>query len=241
MKSLLSNLFFAQIGTSALCICGSVYAATLVNLRKWKFLNFKHFKNIPIKNRSASIDQLLINFSLSLYCIFDIFMLAYFGNEMKELRNTLSYCLFECNWIEQTMICKGNILILMELLNKPREIIIGKLYPLNLETALKVMERNFIFLKMVRTLKWSIVTDFARSLQHVEYIKECVMLRSWSGFQTSLFYLNKIPKISKLVFCKTQPNKMDVGWFSNWMLCIPCLCALDSLESRAIASRCRAI
>ncbi|KAJ6638083.1 hypothetical protein Bhyg_10816, partial [Pseudolycoriella hygida] len=82
VKSILSNLFFAQIGTSALCICGSVYAATL--------------------NHSASIDQLLINFSLSLYCVFDIFMLAYFGNEIKELRCKLLYCLFECNWTEQT-------------------------------------------------------------------------------------------------------------------------------------------
>lgn len=76
-------------------------------------------------------------------------MLAFFGSEMKELKSKLSYRLFECNWMEQTKVCKKNLLILMGLLNKPREIIICKLYPLNLETF------NAVSTKSIEN-KWNI-------------------------------------------------------------------------------------
>lgn len=62
----------------------------------------------------------------------------YFGNEIELNSGGLSYCLFESNWMEQTKSCQKNIIILMEVLKKPQQLVIAKLYPLNLETFISV-------------------------------------------------------------------------------------------------------
>ena len=69
-----------------------------------------------------------------IYNCFDIFVLMYLGNEIKLSSHRLSYCLFESNWIEQSPTCKRYIIIMTEVLKEPHEMIIGKLYPLNLKT-----------------------------------------------------------------------------------------------------------
>lgn len=69
-----------------------------------------------------------------LYNFFDILVVMYLGNEMILSSDRLSYCLFESNWIEQTHLCKKDIVVMTEVLKKPKELLIGKLYPLNLNT-----------------------------------------------------------------------------------------------------------
>lgn len=48
--------------------------------------------------------------------------------------NRLSYSLFESDWTDQPQSTKMCILIFGEYLRQPHELIIGKLYPLTLET-----------------------------------------------------------------------------------------------------------
>ncbi len=72
------------------------------------------------------------------YSIFDIFMVMYLGNEIKLSSDELSYCVYESNWIEQTISCKKCVIILMERLKRPQELIVGKIYPLNLLTFTSV-------------------------------------------------------------------------------------------------------
>lgn len=71
---------------------------------------------------------------LLVYDLFDILMLTYIANEIKLHSQRLRYCLFECDWVEQSNSCKKLIIIAAEYLKQPHELIIAKLYPLNLET-----------------------------------------------------------------------------------------------------------
>lgn len=56
------------------------------------------------------------------------------GNSIKIESNHLLYCLFRCNWIEQSQSVKKSILIMGEALKKPHELVIFKLFPMNLLT-----------------------------------------------------------------------------------------------------------
>ncbi len=69
-----------------------------------------------------------------LYNLFDIFMIAYFGNEIELSSARLSYCLFESNWIGQSESFKSCVVVLTELLKRPQRLVIVKVYPLNLVT-----------------------------------------------------------------------------------------------------------
>lgn len=71
-------------------------------------------------------------------------MIMFFGNEIKFSSHRLSYCLFESNWIEQSESNKKLILILTEVLQRSHNIIVGKLYPLNLETFTSVNGNEFL-------------------------------------------------------------------------------------------------
>lgn len=62
----------------------------------------------------------------------------YFGNEIKLSSNRLSYSMFECNWTEQTEKSKKYLLIMGEILKNPQELVVGKLYRLDLETFTSV-------------------------------------------------------------------------------------------------------
>ncbi len=72
------------------------------------------------------------------YSIFDIFMIMYLGNEIKLSSDELTHRMYESSWIDQTESCKKCIIILMERLKRPQELVVGNLYPLNLETFTSV-------------------------------------------------------------------------------------------------------
>ncbi|KAG4068226.1 hypothetical protein HA402_011949, partial [Bradysia odoriphaga] len=67
-----------------------------------------------------------------MYNFFDIYMVAYFGNEIKLESSKLSYSLFGSNWCDQSHTSKKCICILMEVLKRPEQLTIG-IYLLDLE------------------------------------------------------------------------------------------------------------
>lgn len=69
-----------------------------------------------------------------LYIFFDIFVIMYLGNEMEIAGETLEYCVFESNWINQSNSYKKNMIIIMTAMKQPHQLVIAKLYPLNLNT-----------------------------------------------------------------------------------------------------------
>lgn len=69
-----------------------------------------------------------------LYGLVNIFVMMYLGNSIKFESDKLSYCLFQCNWIDQSKASRMDIVILGEFLKKPHELVILKLFPMNLVT-----------------------------------------------------------------------------------------------------------
>lgn len=137
MESFCSGLFFVQIGTSGLCICASIYSLAFVNQFSF-IINFAALKFLHLQNISDNLLERTLNFVVMLYILSEIFMITYFGNEIKLSSNRLSYSLFESTWINQTHSTKKCVIIFGEYLKQPHQLVIGKLYPLTLETFTRV-------------------------------------------------------------------------------------------------------
>lgn len=109
----------------------------------------------------------LIHLLTLLYHICEIFLIMNFGNEIMLTSDRLSYCVFESNWIDQPQATKKLLITFAELLKQPHEIVIGKLYPLTLETFRRVRVKkgstNSVF------IIGHFVTDFKCCLQHVQH------------------------------------------------------------------------
>lgn len=140
MESVLSNLFFIQIGTSGLCMCGSIYCLAFVNL-----LNFVTTMRVSLifvcffqKDLGDNLLERLTQVIIMTYFVSEIFMITYLGNEITVSSSYFMYNIFRSNWIEQPLSTKKDIIIFCEHLKQPQKILIGKLYPLTLETFVKV-------------------------------------------------------------------------------------------------------
>ncbi|XP_037024900.1 odorant receptor 94b-like [Bradysia coprophila] len=131
--STFSNLFLLQIFTSSLCICGGVYS-----------LAFSSHDD-PIQDGFYAI--------VLFYCFFDTFTLMYLGNEIMFSSDRLSYCLFESNWIEQTQCCKRSIIIVVERLKQPQQIIVCKLFPLTLESFSIIVNRAYSMFNILQNFR----------------------------------------------------------------------------------------
>lgn len=76
------------------------------------------------------------------YLIFEILAIMYFGNEITLTSDDLSHRLYESDWIDQSEAYKKLMVIFMAMLKQPETIVIGKLFPLNLDTFMSVS--NFV-------------------------------------------------------------------------------------------------
>lgn len=72
--------------------------------------------------------------AILLYGLFDIFLVMYLANDINVASDKLSYCIFESAWIGQTKCCLKCLLILGESVRYSQQLVILKIYPLNLET-----------------------------------------------------------------------------------------------------------
>ncbi|XP_037032673.1 odorant receptor 94a-like [Bradysia coprophila] len=133
LDSFSSNMFFLQFGTSGLCIYRSVYCLAFDvgdNLSK----RFMHLLSLS-------------------YFIYDLFMITYFGNEIMLSSNRVSYSLFESDWIEQPQSTKKNIIIFGEYLKQPHVLVIGKLYPLTLETFTRILNSAYSMFNILKSFQ----------------------------------------------------------------------------------------
>lgn len=82
--------------------------------------------------------ELFVHVALFVYITFDIFMITFYGNEIKLHSDKLTYRLYESNWIDRSESIKKNVKIFGEFLMEPQTLIVLKLYPLTLETFTEV-------------------------------------------------------------------------------------------------------
>ncbi|XP_037035698.1 odorant receptor 94b-like [Bradysia coprophila] len=130
-RSCFSTLFLAQITISGIIICVSVYSLAFTSNR--------------------NIVQTEFYFAELLYGFFDIFLVMYLANDITVMSDRLSYCLFSSNWIEQTESCKKYVLIMGEMLKQPQQLVI-LIYPMNLETFLKIVKGAYSMFNILKSL-----------------------------------------------------------------------------------------
>ncbi|XP_037039746.1 putative odorant receptor 71a [Bradysia coprophila] len=132
VDSFLSKLFLLQLATSGLCICGSIYC-----------LAFDIGDNIV---------ERLVHVYTFFYGISELLMITYFGNEIM-LASNLTYSLFETKWIRQPHSTKKCIIIFGEYLKRSHEMLIGKLYPLTLETFTRILNSAYTLFNILKNFK----------------------------------------------------------------------------------------
>ncbi|XP_037037125.1 odorant receptor 94a-like [Bradysia coprophila] len=132
-ESFFGNSLFLQVATGSACICGGLYA-----------LAFSSHDDLV---------QDLYFLAFLMYSIFDIFMVLYLGNEIKLASDELSTCLYESDWIEQTESYKKSIIILTERLKQPQQLVVGIIYPLNLETFTSIVNGAYTMFNILQSLR----------------------------------------------------------------------------------------
>nr|QGW45420.1 odorant receptor 47 [Bradysia odoriphaga] len=132
VEAFCSFLFFVQLGTSGLCICGSVYA-----------LAFSLGNNLL---------EFIIHVYILFYNISEIFMITYFGNEIMLSSQRLAYSLFASDWIEQPQSTKKILLIFGEHLKRSHQLLIAKLYPLTLGTFTSIVRSAYSMFNVLKEM-----------------------------------------------------------------------------------------
>ncbi|XP_037039775.1 odorant receptor Or2-like [Bradysia coprophila] len=133
LESFLSNLFLLQFATSGLCICGSIYCLAF--------------------DISDNFVERIVHVYTLFYNIAELFMITYFGNEILISSRRLSYSLFESEWIGQAHSTKKCIIIFGEYLKQSHKLLIGKLYPLTLETFTRILKSSYSLLNILTNFK----------------------------------------------------------------------------------------
>lgn len=72
------------------------------------------------------------------YHISELFMITYLGNEILLSSDNINYNFFQSDWIEQPQSTKKSMIVFVEYLKNPHKLVIGKMYPLTLETFTRV-------------------------------------------------------------------------------------------------------
>lgn len=68
----------------------------------------------------------------------EVYIICYFGHEMREQSEELVNSFYACNWMEQLPKFKRNLIITLMRTQQPTEIRAGKYIPVDLYTFVKV-------------------------------------------------------------------------------------------------------
>lgn len=118
------------------CICNCFCVKIVYNLNKY----FPLIQSSPQDNQF----QIIVHICLIGYYIFDIFLTMYFGNLIILKSDELRSALYQSNWTQQSLKFRRIAMILFERLRNPTNILVGKLFPLSLDTFSAVILFSFI-------------------------------------------------------------------------------------------------
>ncbi|XP_037039744.1 putative odorant receptor 71a [Bradysia coprophila] len=133
LESFLSKLFLLEFATSGLCICGSIYCLA--------FDISDHFV------------ERVVHIYMFFYHTAELFMITYFGNEILVTSGRLSFSLFEADWVDQPPSTTKCIIIFGEYLRQSHQLLIGRLYPLTLETFTRILKSSYSLFNILKNTK----------------------------------------------------------------------------------------
>nr|QGW45400.1 odorant receptor 27 [Bradysia odoriphaga] len=133
LESFLSRLFMLQFATSGVCICGSIYCLAF--------------------DVAVNFAERIVHVYSLFYSLAELFMITYLGNEIMLSSSRLTYSLFESEWIGQPHSTQKCIIIFGEYLKQSHEMLIGKLYPLTLETFTRILNSAYSLFNILKNTK----------------------------------------------------------------------------------------
>ena len=68
----------------------------------------------------------------------EVYIICYFGHDMREQSEALLIAFYSCNWMDQLPKFKRNLIITLMRLHRPSEIKAGNYIPVDLNTFVKV-------------------------------------------------------------------------------------------------------
>lgn len=96
--------------------------------------------------------QFILNCLVMFFNGFDLFLVLWFGNEITVASSDLRYCVFESDWIGQSKSVANYVTILTEVLKKPQELIILKVFPMDLETFTSIAKCAYSMFNLLQTV-----------------------------------------------------------------------------------------
>ncbi|XP_037039750.1 putative odorant receptor 71a [Bradysia coprophila] len=133
LEAFLSKLFLLEFATSGLCICGSIYCLAF--------------------DISDNFVERIVHVYTFFYHTAELFMITYFGNEILVKSSRLSYSLFEVDWVDQPRSTTKCIIIFGEYLRQSHQLLIGRLYPLTLETFTRILKSSYSLFNILKNTK----------------------------------------------------------------------------------------
>lgn len=133
-------------------ICSIAYQLTNVSSlynasRGWN-RNEKHFQTSPQENFALYMYMILFETCM----ITQIAIPCYFGNEIILKHESLTGSIFKCGWHLQSGRYRSIVIILMELVKKKRNILVGNLVVLDLNLFVSVSANKWVnFSRMTLT------------------------------------------------------------------------------------------
>lgn len=160
-----------------------LYFSLCFGLREWlamKLVSLSYRCNNPhsLQSSNDNVFQIPIFTAILIYGIFDIFLAMYLANDIDVASDKLSYRLFESGWIGQPKSCIKCLLILGETVRHSQQLVILKIYPMNLETFI-----------VVRTWMWNL--ECVSSIDFLLF--NCY--RSWRVLTVCSTFCKKLIKI----------------------------------------------
>lgn len=95
-------------------------------------------------NPTEAIAEFVFYVGFVLTMLTQIFLPCYFGNEITLKSEKLSKAVYFSNWPGQSKRFRQLVLVYMELLKSPKQLIVGKIFGLSLDTFLAVINYQVV-------------------------------------------------------------------------------------------------
>lgn len=143
--------YFIQFLLSCIILCVAVFQIAIVYNFVILFLNLKTIMLFIYlqMNPSESMAEFVFYVGFVATMLTQIFLPCYFGNEIRLKSEQLFGALYESNWTGgRSRSYRRSVLLCMELMRRPRRLVVGQLISLTLDSFLSVWISMPLFLNI---------------------------------------------------------------------------------------------
>lgn len=148
--------YFVQFVLSGIVLCVAVFQIAIVSRARncskyYATLRFASPYNSPQLNPSEAIAEFVFYVGFVMTMLTQIFLPCYFGNEMTLKSAALTQAVYKSNWPGGSDAYRQMVLVYLEVLKKPRRLVVGNLFGLTLDSFLSVINRAYSMYAVVQS------------------------------------------------------------------------------------------